>query len=143
MEDINVKLLNDAYKNVRMGSYAIDCIIEKIENKGLDSLIRKQNEFYLNLTNKLDEYARKNAYQPKDVNTMLKTSSFISINLKTLMNKDTSHIAQMLIEGTTMGITTLIKERKENPNADLELIQLSSEIISNQEMFVESLKDFL
>ena len=43
------ELLDEAYKNVRMASFAIDCIIEKIENKELDKLLRKQNEFYLQM----------------------------------------------------------------------------------------------
>ena len=38
-------LLDEAYKNVRMASFAIDCIIEKIEDKELEKLLRKQNEF--------------------------------------------------------------------------------------------------
>lgn len=49
----------------------------------------------------------------------------------------------MLIQGTTMGITTLIKELKDSNGADQQLIDLSEEIISNQEEFVESLKTFL
>ena len=143
MKEESVKLFDDAYKNVRMGSYAIDCIIEKIENKDLENLMRKQNKFYLEVKNKLDDFAKKNEYQPKDINAMLKASSFVSINLKTLMSNDTPHISEMLIEGTTMGITTLIKEINENKNASQELIELSNEIVSNQEKFVESLKKFL
>ena len=40
------KLLDEAYKNVRMASFAIDCIMEKIENPNLADLLRKQNKFY-------------------------------------------------------------------------------------------------
>ena len=43
------ELLDRAYENVRMASWAIDCIIEKIENPKLAELLRKQNKFYLNL----------------------------------------------------------------------------------------------
>lgn len=143
MKETNIKLLDDAYKNVRMGSYAVDCIIEKIKDEGLENLMRKQNEFYLQATQKLDKFAKENAYNLKDINFMLKASSFMSINMKTLLNQDTSHIAEMLIEGTTMGIITLIKEINENPNAKQELIELSNEIVANQEKFVESLKKFL
>lgn len=143
MENKNIKLLDDAYKNVRMGSYAIDCIITKIKDAKLKKLIEKQNEIYLEFTNELSAFAQKISYELKDINVMLKTSSFLSINLKTLFNKDTSHIAEMLVQGTTMGITTLIREIRENPNATLQLIDLSNEIVSYQEKFVESLKKFL
>lgn len=139
----NVKLLDDAYKNVRMGSWAIDCIITKIEDAELRELIRKQNSYYLELTDALDQFAQTLSYKPKDINAMLKTSSHLNINLKTMLNKDTSHIAEMLIQGTTMGITTLIRELKTNAGADEQLIDLSTQIISHQEEFVESLKKFL
>lgn len=141
--NFNIKLLDDAYKNVRMGSYAIDCIIDKIEDISLKELMLKQNSFYLRLTNELNNFAETISYKPKDINAMLKTSSYLSINFKTLLNKNTSHIAEMLIEGTTMGITTLIKEISESNLAEQKLIELSNEIVSNQEKFVESLKKFL
>lgn len=136
-------LLDDSYKNVRMGTYAIDCIIEKIDNKKLEDLLRKQNRLYLEWTTRLEDFAKTNEYEIKDISGMLKASSFMSINMKTMMDKSTSHIAQMLIEGTTMGIVTLIKELKENPTAKEELKELAKEIISSQEKFVESLKKFL
>ncbi len=140
---MNVKLLDDAYKNVRMGNHAINCIIEKIQDKQLVQLMKKQNKFYLDATKRLDVLAGKIDYKPKDLDVMLKASSYVGINMKTLFNKDTSHIAEMLIEGTTMGITTLIKEVKENSRADTNLVEISNEIIANQEQFIESLKKFL
>lgn len=140
---MNVKLLDDAYKNARMGSYAIDCIVDKIKDEQLNDLIKKQNEYYLSATNRLNEYAERIGYRPKDLSVMLKTSSFVSINMKTIINKDTSHIAEMLVQGTTMGITTLIKELSENASAGEELIDISRNIVMHQEEFVESLKNFL
>lgn len=144
MENTNtVKLFDDAFKNVRMGSYAIDCIIDKIEDIKLLNLIRKQNEFYFEITNKLTEFTKQNKLTPKDLNSMLKTSSYVGINLKTLFNKNTSHLAEMLIQGTTMGITTLIKEMNQTTTINTELVELAKEIVGSQEKFVESLKDFL
>lgn len=144
MENTNtVKLFDDAFKNVRMGSYAIDCIIDKIEDLKLVGLINKQNEFYLEMAKKLETLAAQNHLTPKDLNVMLKTSSYVGINLKTLFNKNSSHITEMLIQGTTMGITTLIKEMNQGTNINTNLIELAKEIVGSQEKFVESLKDFL
>lgn len=139
----NIKLLDDAYKNVRMGSYAIDCLNNKIKDSKLEKLVMKQNKFYLEHTKKLDVIAKKLGLCPKDIGPMLKASSFTSIKLKTVFNNDTSHIAEMLIEGTTMGITTLIKEVNDTVSPDEELLSIANNIISHQESFVESLKDFL
>lgn len=139
----SIKLLDDAYKNVKMGNFAIDTIVSKIENKDLVKLLQKQNSFYFEKSTTLEHMAEQLSHQVKDINAMLKASSFFSINVKTMVDKSTSHIAEMLIEGTTMGITTLIKEIKDNPAAQSELIEVSSDIVAHQEKFVEELKDFL
>ncbi len=137
------KLLDDAYKTVRMGTYAIDCIIDKIEDKELENLMRKQNSYYLESTKSLEAISNEYKHELTDINFMAKGSSYISINMKTMLNNETSHIAQMLIDGTTMGITTIIKERNENNNLDDRLLGVVDKIISYLEDFVESLKEFL
>ena len=40
--ETTTNLIDEAYKNVRMGSFAIDCIIDKIEDPSLEDLLRKQ-----------------------------------------------------------------------------------------------------
>lgn len=138
-----IELLDDAYKTVRMGTYAIDCIIDKIENKDLENLMRKQNSYYLESTKSIEAIANEYKHELSDINLMAKGSSFVAINMKTMMNKETSHIAQMLIDGTTMGITTIIKERNNNSDLDSRLLGIVDKIISYLESFVESLKEFL
>ncbi|MBE5738466.1 MAG: hypothetical protein E7354_01885 [Clostridiales bacterium] len=137
------QLLDEAYKTVRMGSYAIDCIIDKIEDKDLEDLIRKQNTYYLESTKSLESISKEYKHHLTDINPMLKGTSFASINMKTMFNKDSSHLAQMLIDGTTMGITTIIKHRNENNSLDKNLLGIVDKIISYLEDFVESLKEFL
>ena len=141
--DRTIKLIDDAYKTVRMGSYAIDCIMDKIEDKKLEDLMHKQNKYYLESTNSIEALAPKYNHELNDINFMAKGMSGASINMKTMFNKESSHISEMLIEGTTMGITTLIKERNDNNDLDSDLLGIVDKIISYLERFVESLKEFL
>lgn len=141
--DRTIKLIDDAYKTVRMGSYAIDCIMDKIEDKKLEELMHKQNKYYLESTNSIEALAPKYNHELSDINFMAKGMSGASINMKTMFNKESSHISEMLIEGTTMGITTLIKERNDNNDLDSDLLGIVDKIISYLEKFVESLKEFL
>lgn len=141
--DRTIKLIDDAYKTVRMGSYAIDCIMDKIEDKKLEDLMHKQNKYYLESTNSIEALAPKYNHELSDINFMAKGMSSASINMKTMFNKESSHISEMLIEGTTMGISTLIKERNDNNDLDSDLLGIVDKIISYLERFVESLKEFL
>ena len=141
--ETNTELLDETYKNVRMASFAIDCIIDKIENKSMEDLLRKQNDCYLNYVEKLEKLSEELKHKPKDINFMLKGMSFASIKTKTMMNNETSHLAEMLVQGTTMGITDTIKAKSEYPSENHKLNNIVDSIISHEEKFVESLKDYL
>ncbi|MBQ3048166.1 MAG: hypothetical protein IJD48_04040 [Clostridia bacterium] len=137
------KLIDEVYKNVRMASYAIDCLIEKIENRELEELLRKQNKFYLDMVERIQVLSNGIDYEPKDISMMLKGMSFTSIKMKTMMNNDTPKFAEMLVQGTTMGITDTLKAKGEYKTDNSELKQIVDEVIHSEEEFVDSLKTFL
>ena len=137
------ELLDKCYENVRMASYAIDCLMEKIHNPELAQLLRKQNKFYLDSVSAIESLSHELGLTPKDINPMLKGTSFVSIKMKTLMNNDTPKFAEMLIQGTTMGITDTIKAKKDFPTDNEKLEKIVERIIKHEEEFVDSLKTFL
>ena len=141
--EITTKLIDEAYKNVRMASFAIDCLIEKIENKSLEDLLRKQNQYYLESTKSIEAFSKSIKHKIIDINPFLKGMSFTSIKVKTLINNESSHHAQMLVEGTTMGITQLIKAKSDYPAKNNKLTGIVQKIIEYEEAFVESLKKYL
>ena len=144
MENQNLgELLDRIYENVRMASYAIDCIIEKIENPDLAELLRKQNKFYLNTVTDIENISKEYNHELKDINPMLKGMSYLSIKTKTLMNNDSPKLAEMLIQGTTMGVTDTLKAKGEFPCNNSEINKLVDRIIQHEEEFVDSLKTFL
>lgn len=141
--EITIKLLDNAYKNVRMASFAIDCIIDKIQDGRLEELLRKQNDFYLDTTEELEKLSEELKHKPQDINIFLKGSSFASIKLKSTLNNETQHLAEMLTQGTTMGITEIIKSKSDYPSKNKKLLHIIDLIAGSEEKFVESLKDFL
>ena len=143
IKNIEIELANRIYENVRMASYAIDCIIEKIENEKLANLLRKQNKFYLDTVVKIEKFAKTQKFELKDINPILKGMSFLSIKAKTIMNNDSPKLAEMLIQGTTMGITDTLKAQSEFKTKNETLIAIANNIVAHEEEFVDSLKTFL
>lgn len=141
--EATTKLLDAAYKNTRMASYAIDCIIDKIKDPKLEELLRKQNDFYLDTTEEIEKMSEELKHKPVDINIFLKGTSFASINMKTMMDGSSEHIAEMLVQGTTMGITDMIKSQGEFKVNNKKLEKITNSIVASEEKFVESLKDFL
>lgn len=142
-QNIKIELANRVYENVRMASYAIDCIIEKIENEKLAKLLRKQNKFYLDTVVKIENFAKSQEFELKDINPLLKGMSYLSIKAKTIMNNDSPKLSEMLIQGTTMGITDTLKALSEFKSNNEELKTISKDVVSHEEEFVDSLKTFL
>lgn len=136
-------LIDKAYENVRMATYAIDCLIERIDSPKLEELVRKQNEFYLDSTKDINNLAKSKNVELEDVSVMDKAMSYMSIKMKTMNNNDASKISEMLVQGTTMGITDMIKSKNDYPVENEELNSIVERIISHEEMFVDSLKTFL
>ena len=69
--------------------------------------------------------------------------SYVSIKMKTIINNDSPKLADMLIQGTTMGITDTLKAKTDYPTENEELNNIVDRIIKHEEEFVDSLKTFL
>ena len=143
MENHNSQLLNAIFKNVTMATHAIDTIRDKIDNKKLLKLLEKQNGIYEEITTRCKSISSEISQNLEPINVFAKMSSSASINLKTMMNDETDHIAEMLIQGTTMGITDIIKSIGEFNTADKEIKNVATELQHSEEEFVDSLKTFL
>ncbi len=59
------------------------------------------------------------------------------------MNKNTSHIAEMMINGTTMGIIDMTKRLNELDDADAGAKKLAEDYIVNEQQNIENLKKHL
>lgn len=137
------ELLDAIYKNVRMATLAIDSIHDKFENKKLLELIKKQNAKYEEITHKCENIAGERKYELGDVNVMAKMMSTSSINVKTYFDNSISHIAEMMIKGTNMGVIDVVKKTGEFKNASPEVLNLARDLQKAEEEFIDSLKTFL
>ena len=143
MENHNSQLLNAIFKNVTMATHAIDSIRDKIEDKKLSKLLEKQNTIYQDITNRCETLSSTISQELHPINMFAKMSSSVSINMKTMINNETNHIAEMLIQGTTMGITDIIKSMGEYDTASKEIKNVAIDLQHSEEEFVDSLKTFL
>lgn len=143
MENKDDFLLNEIYRNVRMATWAIDNIFSEIENEELQKLVKKQNDVYEEITHKCEELSVKYDIELIDINPIEKGMSWMGIKMGTLTNKKTSHIAEKLIQGTTMGITQMITTIAESKSNNEEIRSVANDLKRNEEVFIEGLKEFL
>jgi hypothetical protein len=58
-------------------------------------------------------------------------------------NKNPSHIAEMMIQGSTMGIIDITKNLKEYADADKDISALANRLLKFEQQNIEEMKKFL
>ena len=71
----------------------------------------------------------------------MRTDGMVSLNL--MMNDSDSHVAQMLMTGSTMGMINAEKELKKFPNADPYAKALMKHLSDYERDTLEKMKEFL
>lgn len=140
-EQINV--LDEINKGACMGMDAISFILEKVKEDGLKKELNRQYDKYKSISEKIcklyPEYSEKH---PNETNDMNKIMTWMGIEMKTITDDTTSKLAELLMQGTNMGI---IEGRRllNDKNMDNEVHEIVKEYVAVQEEAVEKLKHFL
>lgn len=138
-----VNVLDELNKGACMGKDAIDFIIGKVEDDGLKKELNRQYEKYNEITDKINNiYHEYSDAHPHETGVMNKAMTWYGIEMKTLTDQSTSKIAELLLQGTNMGI---IEGRKllNHKDTDEKIHALVQEYVDMQEDAVEKLKTFL
>ncbi len=138
-----VNVLDELSKGACMGRDAIHFILDKVEDDNLKNELDNQYNKYREIQDRIEElYPEYSSKEPHKTSAMNKAMTWYGIEMKTLTDKSTSKIAELLLEGTNMGI---IEGRKllNHKNVDKEIHSLIQEYVDMQENAVEKLKQFL
>ena len=138
-----INVLDELNKGACMGMDAIHFILDKVEDENLKTELNRQYEKYSEISNKICElYPEYNNDKPHETNAMNKVMTWYGIEMKTMMDDSTSKIAELLLQGTNMGV---IEGRKllNHKDTDTEVHKLVQEYVDMQEDAIEKLKQFL
>lgn len=140
-EDINA--LDEIHKGACMGKDAIDFVLDKVKDKNLVKELKREYKDYNTIEEKIDKiYPKYSDGDPHSTSPMTKAMTWSGIEMKTMTDKSTSKITELLLQGVNMGI---IEGRKILNNKELnnEVHDIASTYVNMQEKSVEELKKFL
>ena len=138
-----INVLDEISKGACMGMDAVHFILDKVEDDGLKKELENQYEKYKQIRERVEEiYPKYSDKEPHETNAINKAMTWYGIEMKTLTDNSTSKIAELLLQGTNMGI---IEGRKLLNHKDVEesIHSLVQEYVDMQEDAVEKLKTFL
>lgn len=136
-------ILNEINTGIKMGMDSISNVSEKVQDENLKKDLKFQYDKYNDILNKVNSELTKYDDFPKELNPTQKAMGWMSIEWKTMDDKSSSNIAEMMIQGTNMGIIKGVKLLNNNPNTDIQIKNILNEFINFQENTVEQLKKYL
>lgn len=141
--DKNVEFLNYIYQNAEMGENTLSQLIDITEDDNYKELIKSHLITYITIYDNTEKELQEINKKAKGINIFSKSSTSTMINLKTMLNKSTSHISEMLIQGSTMGIIDMTKKLKEYNNVKGYVLSIANELLTFERNSIEEYKKYL
>lgn len=139
------ELLEGIYKNAKMGSEALLSLLPKVANSDLRRDLTAHLDGYEGYAKRAESYLCEYGEDAKDASFWQKMTTKVGINVNTLMDSDTSHIAEMVIEGSNMNITESVKLLREYENCHVpeKALKLCRDMIDFEQKNVENMQHYL
>lgn len=136
-------VLNEINKGIKMGMDSISTISEKVGDNNFKDDLLFQYDKYNEILNRVNSELKNYNDFPKELPPMQKAMGYMDIQMSTINDKSNSHIAEMLIKGTNMGIIEGVKLKNRNPDINPTISNILDDFIQFQENNVENLKKYL
>ncbi|NLY88595.1 MAG: hypothetical protein GX085_03105 [Firmicutes bacterium] len=139
----NAELLNFVYQNSQMGVETIQQLMGIVSDEKFKKQLESQFKEYEEIHSTARKMLNENGYDEKGISAMEKIRTYLMLNIQTMTDKSSSHIAEMLIIGSNMGIINAVKNLKKYKGAEPKVKSLMESLLKFEENNVQRLKEFL
>lgn len=138
-----VEILSEIYRGAKMGVETINSMLNKVNDNKIYDELKYQLRCYDEIANEAYGELVKRNQEPKDISTVNKLSAKMSVGINTMISNTPSHIADMLIKGSTMGVTEMTKSLNSYKDADPDIQSLADRFIKLEQDNIDRLMKFL
>ncbi len=113
----NLNLLEAVVQNTEMGKNTLEQIVPMTDDTQFKAELLRQRNLYHQLNQEAHTAMEACGGTAQGQSAMAKFNTKMGISMKTLTDKSTRNLAQMLSEGSSQGVLDCVKSRKDYPNA--------------------------
>ncbi|MDE6918070.1 MAG: hypothetical protein K2P39_14890 [Lachnospiraceae bacterium] len=143
MKKDDQEILREVQKNTDRAIQAIDTLSEKVRDDALFQELSKEKLWYSVIQNKATDRLqseRADGYHNSTLQDMMQKGG---IQMNTLTNCSTSRIAELMIQGSSRGITNIWKSMNHHQNSGNTSMEIAKELVDFEEKAISRLKKFL
>ena len=140
---LDLAVLNELSKIAKMGMDSISYLAPKVSDKEMRKILVSMYSQYGNIQSQVNQHFEKYGEIPDSTPFKDKMMSFAGVQLNTLKDRSNSHIAEIMIQGTLMGVI----ECQKILNCKLDIQKSTTELIKDFNKFqrdnIDKLNAFL
>lgn len=138
------EVLAEIYRNAQLALQSISNILPQVEDEEIRTELLAQHEVYEQFSAKAAVLAKDKGIELKEPNPFKKAMMWGSIKMSSMADNSRAHIADMMVQGTVMGNTSLRTSASEfEPDGDEEIYALLDEMLKAEEQFEKKWKEYL
>lgn len=141
MEDVSI--LKEINKDSKMGMDSLSIILKKVEDEDLKKVLNNQHDEYQNIFDRTQELLVQEKEDIKDTSPMIKTMSWMGIQLNTINDNSNSKLSEILIQGNNMGIIKGTKLLNDGTYKEKQVKNILNDFVRLQEKNIDDLKKYL
>lgn len=138
-----IDLLSHVYQTAEMGQDGITSVLKRSRDPSLRKALERQKQEYRQLQASAGDLLRARGIQPDGVGAVAKLSSDLMSAVKTMMDHSSTKIAEMMIQGSTMGVTESLRTLRDCRPEDPEVKDLADKLLKTEQANIEEMKTFL
>ena len=136
--------LAEIYRNAELALQSINDIMPQVEDEKVRNELSAQHEAYEHFSARASILAKDKGIELKEPNPFKKMMMWSSIKMNSMTDNSPAHIAEMMAQGSLMGITALRKTAGElSPEGNEEIKKLLEEMIETEENFEKTWKAYI
>lgn len=135
------EILAEIHRNCQLAIQSISNILPEVDDSDVKEELLRQHEEYEKICGKASILAKDKNIELKNPSPIKKAMMWSSIKMNTIKDNSRAHIAEMMTQGTVMGITSLKSSLGDiSSEGDDEIEQLARELLQSEEQFEKNWK---
>lgn len=139
----DIELLNYVFQNAEMGVDTISKLIDLTDDMEFKHQLETQKQEYEAMQDDAKKLLAELGTDEDALSAFDKIRTYIMINMQTMNDKSASHIAEMLMEGSTMGIVQALRKLRNYTNVNDDVHTLMKKLLQMEENNFEQLKKYI
>ena len=143
MNEDTINLLKECNAGCKSATNSMEQVQSYIENEHLKSIIAEYNDKHIKIGDECHKMLNEYNKNEEDPQVMGKVFSWISTEMKLMMNDNTHEVADIMIDGCNMGIKSVSKYINKYNTASVESMALAKKLIKMEQEFMSELLVYL